>query len=135
MLRAKKIKFTAQPIVIGDLAMEYHKLSMPNEHIETYLLVSPQDFETLLTIHDKKESPYGIYVMDAAAVCYFLNWYGYNYENVAPKAIKMKGKLIADKYTLLTMATLLAMDKKNKILKSTAKKYLADASIIVNSLI
>jgi hypothetical protein len=142
----KKFKFEHLPILIGDKAIELHKLRLPpiteqpneiNQLAPITLLVSIKDYNSLKENYGSSEvsTAWCKYLVDENNNNYYVNWYNFTYDTVLPNAVKIKTKLVVDKQTLLFMLLLPAFDKKNKITRNIAKKYLEDTMIVANSFI
>lgn len=135
----KKFKFESPPIIIGDRAMELYKIIPATQETSDllFLLVSPSDYTGLLEYYGSSEEKKAWYTCmhDEKGVYYYLHWYNYSYENVLPTSIKIKGKLVVDRQTMLMMSLLPAFDRKNKIIRNLAKKYIADTTTIANTFI
>jgi len=135
----KKIKLEHTPIIIGDRAMELHKLQPANSENNDllFLLISNSDYTNFLEYYGNTEEKKSWYsrIHDEKGIYYYSNWYNLTYENILPSAIKIKNKLVVDRQHLLMMSLLPAFDQKNKNPRNLTKKYLLDTTTIANTYI
>jgi hypothetical protein len=135
----KKVRLENTPIIIGDRAMELHKLQPANSENNDvlFLLVSNTDYNTLLESYGGREEKKAWYsrIQDEKGIYYYSSWYSLTYDQLSLSAVKIKNKLVVDKQHLLMMSLLPAFDQKNKNPRNLAKKYLLDTTTIANTYI
>jgi hypothetical protein len=143
----KKFRLENLPIIIGDHALDMHKIvpltgaesseAIPIEPSPLQLMITQSDYENMGGYFGQSEvvTPWCIYMRDDKGVLYYLRWYSFTYESLIHSAVRIRSKLVVDKHNLLVMLTLPAFDKKNKITRNQAKKYLQDSIAAANSII
>jgi hypothetical protein len=122
----KKFRLENLPIVIGDHALDMHKIvpltgaeSASASLIEPsplQLMISQSDYENLGGFFAKNEvvTPWSVYMKDDNGVQYYLRWYSFTYESLVHAAVRIRSKLVVDKHNLLVMLALPAFDKKKQ---------------------